>query len=461
MGTVMQSFSRRDVIRLGAVGAGTVLLPGAGPATAAGPDQDPHFFLLVVLDGGADPSYMFDARPLSMTRAGMIQNYVGEEPGAWSGSNGVTTLATRLVAPLHPFRDRFSVLNGVYMTPSFDGHLQNMNFLFSGSPFGGDSFIPHLNAAETGRVPGSLDAVLPTAPVFVNVTNHSGVVPLEPNSLEQLAERLRDAEEPHSDDTLGRFVRSRLTASASGEGRMSAGARLMASSLDQAPDVHRKLAALRVPRSDLGPEAQAVALIAECFRLALSRSAIYVLRERFDVHDADQAKLQPKLFTDAVVNIASLFRALVGTPFDAKRSMMDVTTVMVASEFGRTMRAPDVPIDGTGTNHNQFANSILLGGKGIRSGLVVGASDLPDENAMPSKAHLEMDPVLEKVMGRPIDLKTLSVRPDQPDVFDIENYLTIGSVVNTLYAMFSVPRSRYRSNGRNLPQAPVLNGLLA
>jgi uncharacterized protein (DUF1501 family) len=457
----MQSYSRRDVIRLGAIGAGTVLLPGAGPAAAADPDQDPHFFLLVVLDGGADPSYMFDARPLSMTRAGKIQNYLGQEPGVWTGSDGVTTLATRLVAPLRPFSDRFSVLNGVYMTPSFDGHLQNMNFLFSGSPFGGDSFIPHLNSIETGRTPGSLDAVLPTAPVFVNVNNHSGVVPLEPNSLEQLAGRLREAEPPHSDDMIGRFIRSRLTAGASGEGRMAAGARLMLSSLDQAPDVHRKLAALRVQRSDLAPEAQAIALVAECFRLALSRSAIYVLRERFDVHDADQAKLQPKLFTDAVLEIAGLFRALVDTPFDAERSMLDVTTVMVASEFGRTMRAPDMPITGTGTNHNQFANSILLGGKGIRSGLVVGASDLADEKAAPSKAHLAMDPVLEKVMGRPIDLKTLRVRPDQPDAFDIENYLTIGSVVNTLYAMFSVPKSRYRSAGRNLPQAPVLHGLLA
>ena len=214
----------------------------------------------------------------------------------------------------------------------------------------------------------------------------------------------------------------------------------MLSSLDQAPDVHRKLAALRVPREDLGSEAQAVALIAECFRLSLSRSAIYVLREQFDVHDAEQAKLQPKLFADAVLKITGLFRALVDTPFDAKRSMFDVTTVMVASEFGRTMRAPDMPITDTGTNHNQFANSILLGGKGIRSGLVVGASDLADEKAAPSKAHLAMDPVLEKVMGRPIDLKTLRVRPDQPDTFDIESYLTIGSVVNTLYAMFSVPK---------------------
>ena len=75
------------------------------------------------------------------------------------------------------------MLNGVYMTPSFDGHLQNMNFLFTGNPFGGDSFIPHLNLPETGREPQSLDAILPTDPVVVNVNNHSGVVPLRPDSV--------------------------------------------------------------------------------------------------------------------------------------------------------------------------------------------------------------------------------------------------------------------------------------
>jgi hypothetical protein len=403
---------------------------------------------------------MFDARPLSMTAAGKIQNYLGEEPGVWAGRNGQSTLATRLVAPLAPFRDRFSVLNGVYMTPSFDGHLQNMNFLFSGSPFGGDSFVPHLNSAETGRQPGSLDAVLPTPPVFLNVANHSGVVTLEPKSLQQLAERLRQAAPTRADDRIGQFIRSRVRANAAGEGRMATGARLMLAALDQAPDVHRKLAALRTPKSDWSQEAQTIALIGECFRLMLSRSAIYVLREQFDVHDADQAKQQPKLFTDAVQRIAGLFSGLAATPFDAKRSMFDVTTVMVASEFGRTMRAPDMNIANTGTNHNQYANSVLLGGKGIRSGLVIGATDLADEKARPSKAHLALDPALEKVMGMPIDLATLLTRPDAPESFDIQNYLTIGSVVNTLYAMFSVPRSRYRPVGRNLPEAPVLRGLL-
>src|SRR5262249_57517225 len=108
---------------------------------------------------------------------------------------------------------------------------------------------------------------------------------------------------------------------------------------------------------------------AECFRLAMARSAIYVLHEQFDVHDADQAKLQPKLFAEAVGKIAALFSALVETPFDAKRSMLDVTTVMVASEFGRTMRAPEMPIQATVTNHHQFATSLLLAAHLFRTAL--------------------------------------------------------------------------------------------
>src|SRR5262249_15833154 len=83
----------------------------------------------------------------------------------------------------------------------------------------------------------------------------------------------------------------------------------------------------------------------------------------------------------------------------------------------------------------------------------IGASDLVDEKDAPSKAHLAMDPALEKVMGRPIDFTTLRVRPVRPDAFDIEDYLTIGSVVNTLYAAFSVPKARYPTNRPNLPPA--------
>src|SRR5262249_9208528 len=94
--------------------------------------------------------------------------------------------------------------------------------------------------------------------------------------------------------------------------------------------------------------------------------------EFFDVHATEQAKTQPKMFASAIGKIVTLLKGLVEAPFDNRRSMLDVTTVMVASEFGRTMRS-DGTVDDTGTNHNQFSNSILLGGKGIRSGLVIGA----------------------------------------------------------------------------------------
>lgn len=458
--------SRRALLKFGLAGAGTLLLSQAGlPSQAAEPRAataaEPHFFLMIVLNGGADSSYMFDARPLSMTRAGKIQNYLRAEPRPWYGRNGVTTLATSLIAPLLPFRDRFSILNGVHMIPGFDGHLQNMNFLFTGNPFGGESFVPHFNLAERGGTPASLDAILPVDTLPISVDNHSGVVPLRPHTVGPLVAKLRQVGPPQAADRLGDFMRARLAANAQGAGRFGAGTGLMLSAFDGAPQVHRKLALLAPPRADLSPEQQSAALVAECFRHEIARAAIYVTPEFFDVHAAELAKTQPKLFRDAIAKVAVMFDTLHKTPFDAKRSMLDVTTIMVTSEFGRTLRAPDAPMDNTGTNHNQFSNSILLGGKGIRPGLVIGASDLATEKDPASDAHEAMDPILEKAMGRPFDFVAMRPRADLPATFEIEQYLTIGSVVNTLYALFGVPAARHRSLGRSLPAAPVLRGLLA
>ena len=69
--------------------------------------------------------------------------------------------------------------------------------------------------------------------------------------------------------------------------------------------------------------------------------------------------------------------------------------------------------------------------------------------------------MLEKTMGLPFDFATLATRPDMPDNFDIKDYLTIGSVVNTIYALFGVPKEHYRLLRRELPTAQVLNGLLS
>jgi uncharacterized protein (DUF1501 family) len=455
--------SRRDILRFGLGGAATLFFPGASflnRAIAAPIGEDPHFFLMIVLNGGADTSYMFDARPLAMTAAGKIQNYLGKEPDKWGGKNGVSAASSSLVKPLARFKDRFSVLNGVVMTPSFDGHAQNMNYLFTGDPFGGDSFIPHLNLAETGRKPDAVDAIVPAERADFNGVNQSGVIPLEPKVLRGLPEKLRQLPPAHANDPLTDFVRSRIDAVAAGNGSLAEGAKLMRAALDTSPDVHQKLASLSRNDPNQSAEKQAIALIAECFRLSLSRAAVYVLPEQFDVHAPELAQDQPRLFGDAISKIAALLQGLVDTPFDAKRSMFDVTTVMIASEFGRTMRAPEMPIDGTGTNHNQYSNTVLLGGKGVKSGLVIGASDLADLTATASKAHLAIDPVLEKAVGRPFDFASMRPRDDLPEAFNVEDYMTISSVVNTVYSLFGVPGHYMRKTGRDTGVAPLLRGLL-
>lgn len=452
--------SRRRFLKFAAAGGATLALPAYSPREALPAGAEPHFFLLVILNGGADTSYMFDARPLSMTRAGMIQNFLGQEPMPWRGLNGVSTLATSLVKPLIPFRDQFSIVNGVVMTPSFDGHQQNMNFLFAGNPFGGESFVPHLNRPETVLGRGSLDAIALASQVPIVVDNHSAVVSLQPGSMGTLAAKLKELGPVAAGDPLHDFVRARIAANAAGPGRLASGAREMLGGIDGAEGVRRKLALLTPPNEDETDEMQALSLISECFKHSIARSAIYVLPEYFDVHAGELAKAQPKLFTSAIGKIAALIDGLDEMQYDAHHSMLDVTTVMVASEFGRTMRTASMPIYETGTNHNSLSNTILLGGKGIRGGLVIGASDLANEKAKPSGAHLAMDRTLEKAMGLPFDFGNLRPIAELPDEFELEDHLTIASVINTVYSLFGVEKSNYRALGRNLPIAPVLQGLL-
>lgn len=459
----MALLTRRGVLRCGIAGGATVVMPTLASGQAASPDGQPlpHFFLLVVLGGGADASYMYDARPLSMSAAGRIQNYLGQEPALLQGRNGTTARTTSLVQPLARLQDRFSVLNGVVMTPSFDGHLQNMNYMLTGDAFGGESFVPHLNSDGDGAAAALLDAVVPGSPLFSNASNNARVVPLQPQTVGVLAQQLRNLTPMRRDDELGAFIRSRMQAAAKGTGRFSAGARAMLAGADAADEMHQRLARLQSPDPSWTADEQAIALVGQCFRLGIARSAVCVLPENFDVHSPDLAQKQPQIFASAVERIATLFDGLIETPYDDKRALIDVTTVMVASEFSRTLRSQDAPISYTGTHHNQFANTILLGGKGIRANMIVGATDLADENSQPSPAHLALDPRLEKAMGRPFDFATLQPRSDLPGRFEISDYLTIGSVVNTVYALFGVPQARWRRLGRDLPVAPILQNMRA
>src|SRR4051794_10227211 len=115
----MAGISRRNFLRGIGAGMAAGLIPEAGAAAA-----DPHHFLLITFaqPSGLDASYLFDARPLSMTERKIIQNYrKGGEPERWTGANGQSCLATEIVKPLRPYRNHFSIVNGVTMAMGFDG----------------------------------------------------------------------------------------------------------------------------------------------------------------------------------------------------------------------------------------------------------------------------------------------------------------------------------------------------
>ena len=109
----MAKYTRRNILKSGAAFTGGLYL--AQNKTALGDMvKEPHFYLQLYYSNGFDSSYLFDGRPLSFTKAGKIQNYVGADPTPWMGRNGQSCLASSLVSPLSSYKEDFSVINGIF-----------------------------------------------------------------------------------------------------------------------------------------------------------------------------------------------------------------------------------------------------------------------------------------------------------------------------------------------------------
>lgn len=456
---------RRSFIKMSLGTLGTLCIPMMPRSLwAAANSAEPHFYFQVYFSGGLDSTYLFDARPLALTQANVIQNYLGEDPQEWLGTNGTKCLATRLVNPLKPYRDQFSVLNGVVMATGFDGHDQNLNFLLTGDPFGGESFVPHLNRLSS-VAPTPLDALI-QGYYYANITNSGTTVPLTPDAAQRLTERLKKSEPLSSGSPLYNFILERMSMNAQGYGAFSNGAHAMQRSYSQAPAIAKMLMSLPQPApvpSPAPPVAVDVSFLKTCmqlFKQGVTRSAIFIPTTNFDTHDATSARGQPSTIGQAAETLAAIFKILSETSFDDHRSFLDVTTVMAASEFGRTLRQRGVAIDATGTDHNSLTNSIIIGGKGIRGGQVFGETDQRTTGETLSKAHLRFDGQSLSMMGRPFDFATGLPRVDLPETYKPEDYLGMASVANSIYSLFGVSSAHYRKLARNGANAPLVPGLL-
>ena len=455
--------NRRSFLKSTVVGAGSTLAFTQMPtwARADGVEQDPHFYLQVIFTGGIDPSYTFDARPLEMTQSKLQVNYLGEEPKPWQGSNGVSTLTTSLVDPLKPHFDRFSVLNGVLMLTNFDGHQENSSYMLTGNAFGGDSYIPFLNEQ---KYPSALDFLLMGSLPTPNISNQNNGVPMTPQSASNFVKSLGNLASLDPSSRLFRHLSSRFDQASRGRGKVSRGSRLMANSLNKIPSLAEQFKSVHVDTTLDKNLTQQMQLVGEFFKNRLAASAVIsysgsLNNINVDCHDGKSAKDHPTALKSYMQDLADIFAYLRNTPFDGQKSLLDVTTIVVSSEFGRTMRGYG-DFATSGTDHNPLRNSVIIGGKGIKPGMIVGATDYQSSSETLSQAHLSLDAGKKRIMSAPFDHATLKTVDAKPETYKADEYLNYMSVINSLYQSFGIKKERYLPVERNGTAAPVLSGLL-
>lgn len=459
--------SRRVVLKAGAAVTGWGFLPRAKSLLAQTPSE-PHFFLQLYFQDSLDSSYLFDARPLAFTAAGKIQNYLGQDPSLWMGSNGGKALATSLTADLKAYKDQFTVINGVHMATSFDGHEQNRNILLTGNPFGGESYLPHLN--ETSSSPTPLDYLQVGRMYGIEITNAASSVILEPSSAASFSTTIQSDRDLKGNDPVVAFLQGRMGGLAKGTGRFSEGSRRMLLGMEKSFGLAEKIKSADITLATGDKDLQKALKVAhQYFIKGIAKAALITIDDKdLDTHGPKDAAKQPELYKSVVADINTVFTYLKSTPFDESRglSLLDVTTVVIASEFGRTNYQEGKAMDQTGTDHDPLSNLFIMGGKGIKGGQVIGASDLDELDGNGSYrgvsgAHHKLDGKLLKRMGKPFNFDTMQPAKDTPEDYDGDHYITIASVVNTVYKLFGTSPSHDWKNNRNGVPAKMLAGLMA
>lgn len=479
----LDAMNRRQLLRLGAAASSTWVLPRSSSILSAAEIEDPHFYVHIVIPGGWDNTYLYDARPLEFTTAKKQQNFLGKEPEPIVGKNGGRTLRTEITKGFDGFFPEFSLINGIHMSTDFDGHEQGINFVMSGNPFGGDSFMPFLNTADAKR---PLDYIRTGRGNFlVNLTNTGDSVSLSVPALNNLLTKLQGMDDDgRGASRLEGFIEARFNAAARSQTKLGAAALKMLNAHGQSQQVFNSFKGMHfasdAPKSKPQPGDDSTAakddpvdqsadLIIAFLKERIARAGLYIFNtdlnpnRNLDTHDNDSAKELPKVLTEVFGELAVFLQRFKDTPFDNRRSMFDVTTFMVCSEFGRTMRQSGKDdFEKGGTDHNPLTNMALVGGKGIRKQQIIGASDFQTlaEMDQPSGAHLFRDRRSMRIMGRPFDFSTEMPRYDLPAVYQYSDYLTFNSVTNTLMKLFDVPEDKWFATERNGPKAPVLKSLL-
>jgi hypothetical protein len=483
--------SRRGFLFVGAAAGATCLASKLPLARAA--EAQPHFLLTIHIQPGVDGTYLFDARLPKLTQKNLQQNYLFVNDASPTGlmpdqftedkllertircdRTGSTALRSPLVNELWAaHKDRLSVVNGVYMLRDNAGHGENSAYLLGNTAAGGAPIYPPMVGKRLGGTP--LDAVIVRnfLQISPGPSNLSGSAELSLGEIGALSQTLTTGPQIDEDSPTWRFLLGRADTNAAGAGEFAAGSANLAYALRRAKATGAAFASITPPDPNAAATiTDAVRAALTFFSSGLTRAVTVVHDEQIDTHDKTSAQAQPATYTKVAQDLKATLDLLKTTMFVDRTGktvpFIDVVTFVISSEFGRTTRSlsfpPGASVGSTASDHNPLTNSALVGGKGITGGLIVGESDLRDcddagSYTQVSGAHVQKNPGLSQVMGRPFDFAAQRARTDLPDVWREEDYICMPSVTNTILDAFDVPASdQFKLSGRTAPILSVLRG---
>jgi uncharacterized protein (DUF1501 family) len=366
-----RDLTRRRVLQLGAAGAAMLASPLPLRRTAWAAGGAPHFLVVFQADGGWDPTQVFDVHDPADATDGVDVDVPGQPASQITTVGGITYVSNPVTRPavdtfFTNWASRTAVVNGVLTRST--SHSQSQQLVLTGylDPTrpdiavmaahhgGADLPLPHLLvngtsfagpfAALSGRLGGQMGAAI--AYNELEDDRHAVSEVGEAYIRDALAaERAVDAARPVS------AISARFAEFADGNTRGDLLAELAA-----AVDI------------DSNDGTQLATALAQAFRSGLTTSVTASPFGGFDTHD-DNTR-QSQRFQNVFSFVDEFLTRLAAEPGVIAPNLLDETTIVVCSEFGRT---PRLNVDG-GKDHHPW-DSYLLVGKRVRPGVTVGMTD--------------------------------------------------------------------------------------
>ena len=379
MRTWKQEMTRRNLLQLGLSSAALLAMPGMRWVAKADP-TNPHFLVLLVADGGWDPTQTLDVHdPLDMTDGVDVdvpEVISGLPPSQIATAGGITYMSNPATRPavdtfFQTWGPRTAVVNGLGTRST--SHDQSRQLVMTGyldptrADFavmaahanGTDMPLPHLllsgqsfggtYAGLSGRLGGQMGAA-----IAYNRVGSSGALAVSALG-EAYVQQALEWERLVAAESAATAVSGKLAAYQDANVR--------------ADKLTRLAGALNLNQNS---GTTLAASVANAFTSGLTTSVTVNPFGGFDTHgnNTDQNASWQRVFS----YVDALVTGLSTTPGLLAPSLLDETTVVVCSEFGRT---PMLNGD-NGKDHHPFT-SMLLVGKNVKGGTTLGLTDSEQE----------------------------------------------------------------------------------